>query len=95
MSTCRGTAGRPGTMGRAQRHPSFPSQSPASRQPSSRLDVLLPLRLRGERPAHDDRSSGGSLFTLRTGFALLALFLASVAMAQVQARDLGVGVVAL
>lgn len=64
--------------------------------PPARFDILHPLRL---HPAHDparaDRSSGASLFTLRTGLALLALLLASVAIAQVQARDLSVGVVEL
>jgi polar amino acid transport system permease protein len=61
----------------------------------ARFDVLLPLRLRVDNHARADRSSGGSLFTARTGFALLAVLLASVAVAQVQARDLSVGVVDL
>ena len=62
---------------------------------ASRMAVLLPLRLRPGDGARGDRSSGGSLFTLRTGMALLALFVASVAIAQVEARDLSVGVIAL
>ncbi len=61
----------------------------------ARFEVLLPLRLRSEGHASGDRSSGGSLFTARTGFALLAVLLASVAVAQVQARDPSVGVVDL
>lgn len=59
----------------------------------ARFDVLLPLRLRPEGHARADRSSGGSLFTIRTGGALLAALLASVAVAQVQARDPNVSVV--
>ena len=62
---------------------------------SARFAVMLPLRLRSGEDARGDRSSGATLFTLRTGCALLAVFLASVALAQVQARDLNVGVVAL
>ena len=62
---------------------------------SARFAVMLPLRLRSGDDGRGDRSSGATLFTLRTGCALLAIFLASVAIAQVQARDLNVGVVAL
>ena len=62
---------------------------------SARFDVLLPLRLRAGYDSGDDRSSGGSLFTLRTGLALLALLIASVAVAQVQARDANTGVIDL
>ena len=56
------------------------------KQPT-RFDVLLPLRLGAQTPWTSDRSSGGSLFTLRTGIVLLAILVASVATAQVQARD--------
>jgi polar amino acid transport system permease protein len=43
--------------------------------------------LGAQTPWTSDRSSGGSLFTLRTGIVLLAILVASVATAQVQARD--------
>jgi polar amino acid transport system permease protein len=56
------------------------------KQPT-RFDVMLPLRLGAQTPWTSDRSSGGSLFTLRTGIVLLAILVASVATAQVQARD--------
>ena len=61
----------------------------------SRLAVLLPLRLCPADGPRGDRSSGGSLFTPRTGIALAAVLVASVAIAQVEARDLSVGVIAL
>ncbi len=59
--------------------------------PKERMDVMLPLRLpqphrfavRGFLP---DRSSGAVLFGARTGVLLLAVFMASLAVAQVQAR---------
>ena len=54
---------------------------------TTRFDVLLPLRLGAQTPWTSDRSSGGSLFTLRTGVVLVAILIASVATAQVQARD--------
>lgn len=56
-------------------------------KPGVRFDVMLPLRLRAQQPWTGDRSSGGSLFTLRTGAWLLAMLVTSVAVAQVQARD--------
>jgi polar amino acid transport system permease protein len=56
------------------------------KQPT-RFDVMLPLRLGAQTPWTSDRSSGGSLFTLRTGIVLLAILVGSVATAQVQARD--------
>ena len=56
-------------------------------KPAVRFDVMLPLRLGAQQRWTDDRSSGGSLFTLRTGAWLLAMLVTSVAVAQVQARD--------
>ncbi len=56
-------------------------------KPGVRFDVMLPLRLRAQQPWTGDRSSGGSLFTLRTGAWLLVILVTSVAVAQVQARD--------
>ena len=52
-----------------------------------RFDVMLPLRLGEQQRWTSDRSSGGSLFTARTGLLLLAMLVTSVAVAQVQARD--------
>ncbi len=54
---------------------------------SDRFDVMLPLRLGEQQRWTSDRSSGGSLFTARTGLLLLAMLVTSVAVAQVQARD--------
>lgn len=54
---------------------------------TTRFDVMLPLRLGAQTPWTGDRSSGGSLFTARTGIVLAAILVASVATAQVQARD--------
>ncbi len=59
--------------------------------PKDRFDVMLPLRL---PPSHRlaargffaDRSSGAALLGGRVGFLLLAVFMASLAVAQVQAR---------
>ena len=56
-------------------------------KPAVRFDVMLPLRLGAQQRWTDDRSSGGSLFTLRTGAWLLAMLVTSVAVAQVQGRD--------
>jgi len=56
-------------------------------KPDVRLDVMLPLRLGAQQRWTSDRSSGGSLFTLRTGAWLLAMLVTSVAVAQVQAHD--------
>lgn len=56
-------------------------------KPDVRFDVMLPLRLGAQQRWTSDRSSGGSLFTLRTGAWLLAMLVTSVAVAQVQARD--------
>lgn len=64
-------------------------------RPCARFDVLLPLRLREPKPFQADRSSGGSLFVARTGIVLLAALLASVAVAQVQARDASASVLSL
>ncbi len=64
-------------------------------KPGSRLDVMLPLRLGAQRPWTGDRSSGSSLFTARTGALLLAMLVASVAMAQVQTRDASASVIDL
>lgn len=64
-------------------------------QPESRLDVMLPLRLGAQQPWTGDRSSGGSLFTARTGVLLLVMLVTSVAMAQVQARDPSASVIDL
>jgi len=54
-----------------------------SQDKSSRLDVMLPLRLERANQSFD-RSSGASLFTGKTGLFLLCLFAGSVAVAQVQ-----------
>ena len=54
---------------------------------TTRFDVMLPLHLGAQTPWTGDRSSGGSLFTARTGIVLAAILVASVATAQVQARD--------
>ena len=51
------------------------------------MDVMLPLRLGGQMPWTADRSSGGSVFTARTGLVLMAVLVTSIATAQVQARD--------
>ena len=51
------------------------------------MDVMLPLRLGGLTPWTADRSSGGSVFTARTGLVLMAVLVTSIATAQVQARD--------
>ena len=51
------------------------------------MDVMLPLRLGGQTPWTADRSSGGSVFTARTGLVLMAVLVTSIATAQVQARD--------
>jgi polar amino acid transport system permease protein len=56
-------------------------------KPGDRFDVMLPLRLGGQQRWTSDRSSGGALFTARTGILLLAMLVTSVAVAQVQARD--------
>ncbi len=64
-------------------------------QPESRLGVMLPLRLGAQPPWTGDRSSGGALFTARTGVLLLTMLVASVALAQVQARDAGASVIDL
>ena len=54
------------------------------RKAPAALAVMLPLKLRP--PAHHaDRSSGGTLFVGQTGIVLLAVFVASVATAQIQA----------
>lgn len=50
----------------------------------ARFDVMLPFRLNSKHPHSYDRSSGGSLFVGQTGLVLLAIFVASVATAQVQ-----------
>ena len=47
------------------------------------LAVLLPVRLRSPSPVFD-RSGGGVVFSARYGLVLLAVFVASVAIAQVQ-----------
>lgn len=57
------------------------------KKPLARFDVMLPLRLGAQSPWTSDRSSGGSLFSARTGVVLFAVLVASVATAQVQARD--------
>ncbi len=54
--------------------------------------VMHPLRLQG---AGVDRSSGAVLFSARTGIALAALFVASVALAQIAAPPTRPGIVDL
>lgn len=53
----------------------------------ARFDVMLPSRLKDQQHNFFDRSSGSSLFAGQTGLVLLALFVASVATAQVQLVD--------
>lgn len=65
------------------------------KKPGERFDVMLPLRLSGQQRWTSDRSSGGSLFTARTGILLLAMLVTSVAVAQVQARDPSASVLVL
>jgi polar amino acid transport system permease protein len=60
---------------------SFPRRGPGE----GSLAVLPPLATVLARPVADDRSSGGGLFTARLGVSLLAVFAASVVLAQVQA----------
>ncbi len=57
----------------------------AGRTGEGSLAVLPPLATVLARPAAGERSSGGGLFTARLGVALLAVFVASVVLAQVQA----------
>ncbi len=49
------------------------------------MAVLPPVRLSRSRAALGDRSSGGVVFNARSGAALCAVFVASMAIAQIQA----------
>jgi len=62
---------------------------------AAKLDVLPRPRGVLARPRAGDRSSGGGLFAARTGAALLAVFVASVVLAQVQAAPAKAGVAEL
>ena len=62
---------------------------------ATRLGVLPPLAAVLARPASGDRSSGGGRFTARAGAALLAVFVASVVLAQVQAAPAKASIIAL
>jgi polar amino acid transport system permease protein len=57
--------------------------------------VLPPMRPSSAALFRGDRSSGAVLFTARTGAALFALFVASVALAQLQTAPLKPGVLEL
>ena len=61
----------------------------------TRLDVLPPPRGVLARSVPGDRSSGGGQFTARAGAAVLAVFVASLVLAQTQAAPAQASVVAL